>query len=176
MIRFNLVLTTIPIALMLFFVGCKTPSAEPTPQVSATDWAEVLGQAPVVNESQLIEKDHISNVAFHSSKQQPAALHVLGKTESLEELVREAPGTVLIDFYADWCGPCQRQSRVLHDVEQFAANNQARMIKVDVDAHKSLAKKYNVGSLPTLVVVRNGKVVDRKMGLQSEAKIKALLR
>lgn len=91
-------------------------------------------------------------------------------------MIDSAPGTVLVDFYATWCGPCKTQGKILHRVEDFAAQNQARIIKVDVDQHKSLAKQLDVSTLPTLVVIKDGKVVDRRVGLNQESEIRKMLR
>ena len=102
-------------------------------------------------------------------------LHTLQSGEDITDMIKGAPGTVLVDFYADWCGPCKTQGKVLHKVEEFAAQNQARIIKVDVDAHKALAKQLDVTTLPTLLVIKDGKVVDRKVGLNQEPQIRKML-
>ena len=103
-------------------------------------------------------------------------LHTLKSGESITKMIDSAPGTVLVDFYATWCGPCKTQGKILHRVEDFAAQNQARIIKVDVDQHKSLAKHLDVSTLPTLVVIKDGKVVDRRVGLNQESEIRKMLR
>ena len=103
-------------------------------------------------------------------------LHTLKSGESITKMIDSAPGTVLVDFYATWCGPCKTQGKILHRVEDFAAQNQARIIKVDVDQHKSLAKQLDVSTLPTLVVIKDGKVVDRRVGLNQESEIRKMLR
>ena len=102
-------------------------------------------------------------------------MRTLQSGENLIEIVESAPGTVLVDFYADWCGPCQIQGKVLHAEESFAAKQGAQIIKVDVDQHKSLASQFQVESLPTLLVIKNGKVVDRQMGLQKASAIRQML-
>lgn len=102
-------------------------------------------------------------------------LRTLGSSDDFEQIIQTAPGTVLVDFYADWCGPCRKQGKVLHSLESFAAANQAQIIKVDVDQHKAIAKKFDVSSLPTLVVIKNGKVVDQKVGLTNESRLRTMM-
>ncbi|QDT08129.1 thioredoxin family protein [Planctomycetes bacterium K23_9] len=102
-------------------------------------------------------------------------LRTLGAEDNFQQIVSDAPGVVLVDFYADWCGPCRKQGKVLHGLESFAAQNNAQIIKVDVDQHKAIAKQFAVASLPTLVVIKNGKVVDQKVGLTSESRLRSML-
>ena len=107
---------------------------------------------------------------------QASALRTLQDGENFSEIVHAAPGVVLVDFYADWCGPCQKQSIVLHDVEEYASKVNAQIIKVNVDNHRDLARQYQVESLPTLVVLRDGKPTDVKTGYTHRRQIESLLR
>lgn len=71
---------------------------------------------------------------------------------------------VLVDFYADWCGPCKMQSPILKELSA-EIGDKARIIKVDVDKNQSASMKFQIRSIPTLVVFKNGKVVWRKSGI-----------
>jgi thioredoxin 1 len=71
---------------------------------------------------------------------------------------------VLIDFYADWCGPCQTMAPVLEKVRQKMGNRMS-LVKINVDKNKAMASAQNVRSIPTLVLYKNGKPVWRKSGL-----------
>lgn len=71
----------------------------------------------------------------------------------------------LVDFFATWCGPCKMQSPIL-DQLKAKVGDKATIVKVDVDANQELAAKYNVRSIPTLIVFKNGEPVWRAMGLQ----------
>lgn len=74
---------------------------------------------------------------------------------------------VLLDFYADWCGPCKMQAPIL---EEFSNEvDGVKVFKVNVDEEMALAQQFGIMSIPTLVVVKGGKVVDKRTGLQQKA-------
>lgn len=75
---------------------------------------------------------------------------------------------VLVDFYADWCGPCQMMEPT---VKTIAANTEAAVLKVDVDQFQQLAAQYNVQGVPTLLVFAGGDPVERLVGAQSEQQL-----
>lgn len=103
------------------------------------------------------------------------ALSTLGAHENLDARLAAAPGMVLIDFYADWCGPCRRQGKILHDLEAEAARYNAIMIKVDIEQHPELAQRYDASRLPTLIALRGGQIVQRQTGLASAEQVTAML-
>lgn len=93
--------------------------------------------------------------------------------DSFEESVLKSDKPVLVDFYADWCGPCKMLSPV---VEQIAEESDAyRVCKVNVDEAMDIAAEYGVVSIPTLVVFQNGKVSARTVGVQSKQAILQML-
>ena len=73
---------------------------------------------------------------------------------------------VLIDFFATWCGPCKMLSPILENVASTRDN--IKIAKVDVDKFTDLARKYGVMSIPTLILFKNGQVVDTKVGFVAE--------
>ena len=81
-------------------------------------------------------------------------------------------GVVLVDFYADWCGPCQMLEPV---VETIASDTDAAIAKVDVDANQALASEYGVRSVPTMVLFADGEPVERLVGMQEESELRALV-
>lgn len=94
--------------------------------------------------------------------------------ENFEKEVLNSERTVLIDFYADWCGPCKMLSRV---VEQFASENEnVKVVKINVDNEQDLAVEYGVMSIPTLVVIKNGQEANRSVGLVSKDDILNLVK
>ena len=90
-----------------------------------------------------------------------------------DKLIQEDKPT-LVDFFATWCGPCKMQAPILEDVKKNVGDK-ANIIKIDIDKNQELARKYNVQSIPTLIMFKNGEAVWRAVGLQQadilEAKI-----
>jgi len=97
-------------------------------------------------------------------------VHVTGPGH-LEELVDDG-GVVLVDFYADWCGPCKLLEPVL---ERIAAETDATVAKVDIDSQGSLASQYRVQSVPTLHLFADGKRVEQLVGARDEATLRSLV-
>ena len=110
------------------------------------------------------------------SSNQNASLITLGRTEQFNEIVQQAPGVVLVDFYADWCKPCQKQGEILKGLGTTASANQAQIVKVNVDKHPALAQQFKANTLPTILVLKQGKVVERRQGLASASEITSLLK
>ena len=93
---------------------------------------------------------------------------------SFESEVLKSEVPVVVDFYADWCGPCKRMEPILVKVSQEFAGK-VKVVKVNSDDNQQVALNYQVRGLPTLILFRGGKEVDRKLGLQSEQDLKNLL-
>ena len=104
-----------------------------------------------------------------------APLITLGPNDNFQEIVSHASGAVLVDFYADWCGPCRTQGGILHQMESSASQNNASIVKVNIDQHRELANAFNVTSLPTLMLIKNGQVIERQTGLANHKRVAALL-
>ena len=87
--------------------------------------------------------------------------------------IKASEKTVLIDFYADWCGPCRMVAPIL---EEIAAEHPEYIVgKINVDNESELAAKFGVASIPTLVVMKDGKVVHQSSGARPKAQILKLL-
>lgn len=95
-------------------------------------------------------------------------------TDNFEEEVLGAEQTVLLDFWAEWCGPCMMLAPVLHEVAE--ENADITVGKVNVDEEPALAQAYGISSIPTLVVIKNGKEVKRSVGVIPKAKIEELVK
>jgi thioredoxin 1 len=92
---------------------------------------------------------------------------------NFRDIVLQSDVPVLVDFYADWCGPCQRIAPIL---EELAAEMpQARIVKINVDSNPDLASEYGIDTIPNLKVFKNGAVVDQVVGLAGKSQLRSLL-
>ena len=94
------------------------------------------------------------------------AVHTLTK-ENFEREAVIAPETVLIDFLAPWCGPCRMVSPIVDEVAE-EVEGRVKVAKVNVDEQPELAQRFQVMSIPTLVVMKKGKVVSTSVGVKSK--------
>jgi thioredoxin 1 len=94
--------------------------------------------------------------------------------QNFDSQVLHAAGPVLVDFWAPWCGPCRMQHPILEAVAT-RVNGRAMIAKVNVDEAPSLAERYGITSIPTLLLFKGGEMVRQFVGLQSEpALVKAI--
>ena len=94
-------------------------------------------------------------------------------TANFEEIVKNNE-TVLLDFGATWCGPCQMQGPI---IDALAEKRQDVVFgKVNVDEEIALAQQFGVMSIPTLIIFKNGEIVQKAVGLQDEASVEQLLK
>ena len=83
-------------------------------------------------------------------------------------------GVVLVDCYASWCGPCKMLSPIIDEVSEEETN--VNFYKLDVDNAEDISKEYNIMSIPTLLVFKDGKLVNKGLGLMSKDDIKELIK
>ena len=100
-----------------------------------------------------------------------SVLHI--NRESFEKIIAQDGKTVLVDFWATWCGPCRMIAPVLEEVAKERPD--VTVCKVDVDEERELALEYGVSSIPTVLVFRDGKVVNQSIGAMPKERILAML-
>lgn len=94
--------------------------------------------------------------------------------DSFSSEVENYNGTVLLDFFADWCTPCKMLSPVIEDVAA-GAPPEVKICKINVDSEKELVERFGIMSIPTLVVMKNGAVKNRSIGVTGKQAIMDML-
>ncbi len=99
--------------------------------------------------------------------------HVTKSTYEAEVLKSEVP--VVVDFWAAWCGPCRMQGTILEQLDKEISEDQAKIVKVNVDEEGELAMTFGVQSIPTLLFYKDGKVINKAVGVRDAAALKKTL-
>lgn len=107
-----------------------------------------------------VEEEIISNVIYVDE-------------QTFEDEVLKSDKIVLIDFYADWCGPCRILSPVVEAISN--ENNDIKVVKVNVDENPNLSTKYEAYSIPLLVIIKDGEVASKNAGLITKADLQKLI-
>lgn len=94
--------------------------------------------------------------------------------EKFNELI-QSPKPVLVDFYAEWCGPCQMMKPRILDVAERMGDD-VKVIQIDIDKEKELAERFRIQSVPTLIIFKNGKQQWRQSGVISAHALMQLLK
>ena len=97
-------------------------------------------------------------------------MKVIKESEFVNEI---NDGLVLIDFYADWCGPCKMLTPILEEINK--ENEVVRIIKVNIDDSRFLASYYQIQSIPTLVLLKNGQFLNKMIGFRPKKMIEELI-
>ena len=91
-------------------------------------------------------------------------------SKNFEEEVLNSEVPVLIDFWATWCGPCRMMAPVVEEIAN-EVGEKAKVCKLNIDENKEIAEKYDVMSIPTFIIIKNGKVAATTVGVQAKENI-----
>lgn len=122
-----------------------------------------------------IDNNLSQNNKINNLEEENMSENVLEVTsENFEKEVLESEKTVLVDFYAEWCGPCKRLSPIVEEVAK--EEEEVKFVKMNIDNCEDIAIEYQVMSIPTLVVMKNGKEANRSVGLIDKEQVKELIK
>lgn len=93
--------------------------------------------------------------------------------QNFREEVLESNQTILLDFWAGWCGPCRMVSPILEEIARERSD--VKVGKINIDEQRELAEQFQIMSIPTLMVVRNGRVVRQAVGVRPKGQILSML-
>jgi thioredoxin 1 len=104
-----------------------------------------------------------------------ASEHILNLgDDDFDDRIQKIEGPVVVDFWAAWCGPCKVIAPVLEELAEEMAGK-ATVAKVDVDQHGDIAHRFGIRSIPTLMIFKDGKVVDQWVGTAPKQQIRSLI-
>lgn len=128
-----------------------------------------------IDEETNIDNDIAQDNKINNLEEENMGENVLEVTsENFEKEVLKSEKTVLVDFYAEWCGPCKRLSPIVEEVAK--EEEEVKFVKMNIDNCEDIAIEYQVMSIPTLVVMKNGKEANRSVGLIDKEQVKELIK
>jgi len=93
--------------------------------------------------------------------------------QNFEKEVLQSDRPVIVDFFATWCGPCKMLAPILEEIEK--ENTNIKVCKVDIDEESELASKYQIMSVPTLIAIKNGEIINTLVGVRGKQEILDML-
>jgi thioredoxin len=128
-----------------------------------------LGVPAGLQRDTIVNHTHVPPATASSTQKSPESRLEHVSTATFEEQVLKCEKTVLVDFCAEWCIPCKQLGPVLEDFAQ--AHPEVRMVKVNIDENSDLVARYEVKSIPSLLVIRGGQVTSRSTGVITKEKL-----
>jgi thioredoxin 1 len=100
-------------------------------------------------------------------------METTSKKETFQDVINgEKP--VLVDFYAEWCGPCKAMKPILEEL-RYALGDKIRIIKIDIDQNRGAATSFNISGVPTLILFQNGQMLWRQSGVMNARQLQAVI-
>lgn len=95
--------------------------------------------------------------------------------DNFKQEVEDSADPVLVDFFADWCGPCQMMAPIVEEMINEYKGQKVKVGKLNIDENQEVASKYNIMSIPTFLIFKDGKVADRKTGYCAKEELAQLI-
>jgi len=167
--------TLIVIALILGFVGMVVFANMVLKNYSFYFEEEKMNSGEEYVKENSNRNDEMVNNEENIIKEEEKQMEIITLTsENFEKEVLKSEKTVLVDFYADWCGPCKMMSPIVEKIANESTD--LKVGKVNIDEEETLAIQYGVMSIPTFIVVKNGEVVNKVVGAVSKSELENLIK
>jgi len=96
--------------------------------------------------------------------------------QNFKQQVEEEKGLILVDFFAPWCGPCKLMTPIIEElIEEYKDKTDVKIGKLNIDENKEIAEKYDIMGIPTLILFKDGRVIEKITGYQSKEVLQQII-